>query len=226
MRRQRSCTPEKVANGFTLVELLVALFVFGLLATAGMFLLSSSADGQQVLSVRLAENGEIVRAATLVRTDASAAIDRPARAPGGGQLAAFDQGDGLPGGLFAMSIVTSVLEENGAQPDVERIGYAFEDGALVRYVWAMPDGSSDPVGAYIVEDLKDVSVRFRNEQGEWSNAPAMGLPRAMELRLTSRDGVVTHILAAVGPHSRKADDMTASDETPADEETVEEEGER
>ena len=40
---------------------MVALFVFGLLASAGLVLLRSSADGQAVLSDRLGDNGRIVR---------------------------------------------------------------------------------------------------------------------------------------------------------------------
>ncbi len=194
-----------IANGFTLIELLVALFVFGLLASAGVYLLRSSADGQAVLSARLEENGEIVRAAVLLRADLAHALDRPARAAGGAPMSAFVAGGSMPGGLFAFTTLSAPLEEAGSE--VERVGYAHADGVLIRYVWAMPDGGGEPDSARITEKIANVAVRYRDGAGQWSQswtpAPGDGLPRAVELTLTDEAGVPTRIVAPVGPQQRR-----------------------
>lgn len=205
-------------RGFTLVELLVALFVFGLLATAGVYLLRSSADGQAVLSARLEENGNIVRAAVLLRSDLAHALDRPSRDAGGAPLAAFSKGEGMTGGLFAFSTLSAPLE--AGQAEVERVGYAHVDGALIRAVWPMPDGGGAPDSARIAEGIAGVSVRYRGADGAWSTnwsaSPDDGLPRAVELTLTDEAGTPTRIVAPVGPQQRRILVPETSDESDAD----------
>ncbi|NJM51807.1 MAG: prepilin-type N-terminal cleavage/methylation domain-containing protein [Sphingomonadales bacterium] len=64
-------------NGFTLVELLVALFIFSLISLAGLTLLRSSADGQVAIKNRLAQHSDLVRTANLLEADLAQAVARP-----------------------------------------------------------------------------------------------------------------------------------------------------
>ncbi len=176
-------------NGFTLIELMVALFVFGLLASAGLVLLRSSADGQAVLSERLGGNGRMVRISTLMRSELAQAL------PSGGQEAAFVAGGDV---LFAFTRAG----QSGAEASAPtRISYRFADGALTRQV----DGGD---AATVMPNLSAAAAEYRDDAGHWQNgwqgATPNALPRAVRLTLTAKDGTVTRILAMVGPQFRPA----------------------
>ena len=70
-------------NGFTLVEMLVALGIFALIAAAGVGVLRSSVDVQSSVDTRLTAVGGIVRLNALLSSDLGQAVDRPSRAPSG-----------------------------------------------------------------------------------------------------------------------------------------------
>ncbi len=65
--------------GFTLVELLVALFVFSLISLAGVTLLRSSADGQIALKERLGSHSAQMRTVNLLEADLAQAVPRQVR---------------------------------------------------------------------------------------------------------------------------------------------------
>ena len=181
----RSC-PNR-ANGFTLIELMVALFVFGLLASAGLVLLRSSADGQAVLADRLGDNGRMVRISTLIRTELAQAL------PSGGRDAAFVVGNGV---LFAFTRAGQSGAE-GTPPT--RVSYSFDGGMLKRQV-----GASE--AATVMADLTSAAAEYRDDAGQWQSAwqapKPNALPRAVRLTLTAKDGTITRILAMVGPQFR------------------------
>lgn len=190
------------ANGFTLIELMVALFVFGLLASAGLVLLRSSADGQAVLADRLGDNGRMVRMSTLMRTELAQAL------PSGGRDAAFVGG----GVLFTFTRAGQAGAE-GAPPT--RVAYSFDGGALKRQVGA---GEA----AIVMPDLTSVTADYRDDAGQWQSGwqspKPNALPRAVRLTLTAKDGTVTRIVAMVGPQFRPvaAEDQSADIPPPTD----------
>lgn len=176
-------------NGFTLIELMVALFVFGLLASAGLVLLRSCADGQAVLSERLGGNGRMMRTSNLMRGELAQALSS------GRREAAFVTGGDA---LFAFTRAG----QSGAEgtPPV-RVTYRFAGRALTRQI-----GIGE--AAVILPDLTAATAEFRDDAGAWSGnwqAPRpTALPRAVRLTLTAKDGAVTRIVAMVGPQFRPA----------------------
>jgi general secretion pathway protein J len=87
-------------RGFTLVELVVALFVFALLATAGTALLSVSIKSQQAVTASLAKGAESGRIVSLLSTDLAQAASRPLRNRDGAVQPAFVGRDGGRDGVF------------------------------------------------------------------------------------------------------------------------------
>ena len=177
------------ANGFTLIELMVALFVFGLLASAGLVLLRSSADGQAVLSERLGGNGRLVRVSTMVRSELAQAL------PNGGRAAAFISGGDA---LFAF---TRAGQSGAEATPPTRVAYSFDGGTLKRQV-----GGGE--AAAVMADLTTATAEFRDDTGQWrgnwQGSTPNALPRAVRLTLTAKDGTVTRIVAMVGPQFRPA----------------------
>jgi general secretion pathway protein J len=66
----------KRANGFTLVEMLIALSIFGMLTAAGVALLGVTARTQETSDRLLAELGEIQRTGALLNADLAQATPR------------------------------------------------------------------------------------------------------------------------------------------------------
>lgn len=192
------------ANGFTLVEMLVALFIFGLLSAAGVSLLRSSADSQIAINEKLDEVALVNRLSGILTADMAQALPRTSRDTAGGAVTAFaTDHDGM---LFEFTRAGVSNFDNAARPDLQRVAYSFTDGQLIRHSFDALDGSEPALAATVMPSLASVDLRVREETGEWRNnwTPPRGdaLPRAIELRLTTDEGVAYKLMLAVGSQSR------------------------
>jgi type II secretion system protein I len=82
-------------DGFTIVELLVSLFIFGLLSAAGVALLSFSVRAQALAGERLDEISQFRRFGAIVTSDLAQASPRISRDGNGAVRPAFVGGTGL-----------------------------------------------------------------------------------------------------------------------------------
>jgi len=72
-------------NGFTLVEMMVALFIFAMLSVAGVIMLRSAVDSDEVTAENLGQMAEMQRFVSLMEADLSQALPRTARDEGNGE---------------------------------------------------------------------------------------------------------------------------------------------
>ena len=77
-------------RGFTLVEMLVALLIFGMIAAAGVGLLRFSVDAQAATRTRLDALASERRVETLIASDAAQAVPRVTRNEAGDPVQAFE----------------------------------------------------------------------------------------------------------------------------------------
>jgi len=206
MSRTRRPMPvlERIAiNGFTLVEMLVALFIFGLLATAGVLLLRSSADGQSVLIGRLDEIAVLNRASGALAADLAQAVARPSRTPAGDPVPAFATGAGV---LFTLTRGGWSNFDDAPRADLQRVSYRFEQGTLKRISFPALDGAVPRDAAKLMDGLTAATVRFRQDDGswrdDWTPSNPQALPRAVELTLKPEGGADYILVLAVGPQVR------------------------
>jgi general secretion pathway protein J len=188
-----------VRNGFTLVEMLVALFVFGLISAAGVTLLRSTADSQIQLRDRLGERATFSRLSNLIEADLAQAVPRPARIEGGATRPAFETGDGK---LFTFSRIGAAPDAATTQPSLARIAYRIDGSRLIRSAASHADGSRGGSDAVLIEGLRQATLRLREPDGGWRNdwtaVDADTLPRALEILLTTQDGRNYRMLYLVG----------------------------
>ncbi len=187
-------------HGFTLVEMLVALVIFGLLASAGTALLVSSVDAQEVVATRLDQSAGLRRVHALAAQDMSAALARPTRGESG-DIPAFEAQSGTR--LFALTRggVGTGLADN-PQPTVRRVTWRMDGGRLTRAVAAGSDTREEGQSVLLADDIAAVMLRYRSEgnwQDAWRATDARQLPQAVEMAITYADGRTALIRLAMGP---------------------------
>jgi len=171
-------------NGFTLVEMLVALGIFALLAAAGVGVLRSSVDVQSSVDERLTALSGLARLNALLSSDLGQAIDRPSRAPAG-QRPAFV---GDRSGMQFVSAGRANLDGD-ARSDLQRIEWRSGNGTLNRTGFAGLDGSDEGLTSPLVRDVHSAAFRYRMLDGSWSSTftstKQQRLPTAVELTMVT-----------------------------------------
>jgi general secretion pathway protein J len=165
-------------RGFTLVEMLIALTIFGMLTAAGVALLTLTVRTQETSGRLLAEVGELRRLAALMTADLAQAAPRPGR-----------DGDGRPRPAFAGSALTlAVVRHGGVEGALQRVEYRLNDGRLERLAFDRVDGDSRAVAISLLANVTQLRLRYRDREGAWRDAwdptDASLLPRAVELLST------------------------------------------
>jgi general secretion pathway protein J len=183
-------------NGFTLVELLVALTIFALLAAAGVSLLSISVTTQGQVKARLNADAGVGRSLSLLGADLAQAEPRSWRDSSGASRGALSLGqDG--------ALVTFV-SNGGASGESKRVSLRQEGGKLLRLSVSPVDGDAKPARATLASGLTSATVRVRSE-GQWSSdwrpTAIRELPSALELTMETGAGPV-RMLFLVGAGQR------------------------
>jgi general secretion pathway protein J len=177
--------------GFTLVELLVALALFGLLAAAGVGLLAVGVTTREATDARLAGQGALLRTRALLLGDLGEAVPRRWRDGSGRAQPAFasDIGSGL---VFRTVRAGWGNPDGAARASLQRVEWRLEAGRLERRAAPMIDGAQAGEAAVLVEGVRDLTVRV-HMGGQWQArwpVPGMAmlpgaLPDAVELSFDS-----------------------------------------
>jgi len=188
-------------RGFTLVEMLIALTIFGMLTAAGVALLTVTARTQETSDRLLAELGEIRSLQALLTADLAQAAPRIRRDSDGRALPAFAGSSGQQGALI--SLVRRGWE--GGDPGssrLQRVDYRLRDGRLERLAFDRVDGSDRFVAAALLDGVRQLRLRYRDREGGWHSAwtPTDGteLPAAVELVTESEAHGLVRQLFLVG----------------------------
>lgn len=185
-----------MARGFTLIELVVALFVFALLASAGTALLSISIRSQNAVAVSLDGNAKTGRILALLSTDLAQAAPRAMRNRDGANQAAFVGRDGNGDGII-LAYVRS--DASGLQ----RVEWRREGRRLIRASAVRLDGGGPMRSSVMADDISQARLRYRYKgewRSDWFPTRLDALPHAVELTLgeAGRPPVRALFVAGVG----------------------------
>jgi general secretion pathway protein J len=190
-------------RGFTLAELLVSLFIFGLLSAAGVGLLSFSVRSQAAADARLGDLADFRRAGALLAGDLAQAAPRMARDEAGNARPAFHGVGGERGGV-ALAFVRRGWENLDDTPraSLQRVEYSFNDGRLERRIYPRLDGAAALPASTVVDGVRRIRLRYRDREGAWRDrwdpTRPVELPRAVELVMDSEGSGTTRQLFQVG----------------------------
>jgi general secretion pathway protein J len=171
--------------GFTLVEALVSLFVFSLIAAGCVMLLVQSVRGQESLDRANAALRDVQITQALMAADAGQIAARRLRLADGQLAPRFS------GGLetIALGFVRAAAAPDaarGVETDVVYVEYVFRDGALIRRARrALDPTPGAPVQERVLlRDLTQPRMRFFDGAqwlDAWTGQQSAAAPRAIAL---------------------------------------------
>ncbi len=195
-------------KGFTLIEVLVALAIFGVMSALAYGVLGSTLDNAAYLTERMERLQSVQRTMRYLSADLMQATPRPVRS---------ELSDGFSPALsstlsaeFALELTHGGWGNPAGLPrgTLQRVAYRIEEDELLRYHWGVLDRTyaNEPVVTVLLDDVESLYFRFYSANGEPSEVwPPLGLqqggqgmrilPRAVEIVLTLPDqGEITRLL--------------------------------
>ncbi|MBF0673683.1 type II secretion system minor pseudopilin GspJ [Pseudomonas sp.] len=187
------------SQGFTLLELLIAIAIFGLLGLGTYQMLGSvvrtdSTTREQELRLR-----ELVRGMAAFERDVQQTLARPVRAPYGNMDAAFEGGNITGEGVTVALTRTGWRNPTGVvRSRLQRVRWQLDGTTWQRHYWRVLDQAQDsqPQVQQVLDDVLSWRLRYLDQDGNWQGSWPNGmvaneesmtaLPRAVELILEHR----------------------------------------
>lgn len=172
-----------VRPGFTLVEVMVSLLIFSLIAAAGVGLLTVSITNREVVAGATAEGASLMRAHRSLKNDLGQALDRPVRGASG------------DGAAFRASGSTLALTRggwqnaSGADRGLQRVEYAVIDRRLIRRIRESVDAGPLGPPQILMEDVEGLGIRFVSRGrsfDKWPVDDGPALPDAVAVAVETR----------------------------------------
>lgn len=201
MNSTRTRCIRSAVKGFTLVEVLVAMFLLAIIGTAGFTMLQQISESRGRIEKQSDRITELQRTFYWLTEDITQIIDRPVRSSVDSILPAFQYN-------VAGSSLIDFTRAGWANPagdilparsSLQRVSYVLEDDRLMRGYWYHLDSlEEEPTKRrQLLTGVEELTVRFMDPEGSWQNEwPPLnveedpGLPRALEF---------TFILSDMGP---------------------------
>jgi general secretion pathway protein J len=162
-------------RGFTLIEVVIAMFIAAVMFAIGYRTLNQAMIEREKLKTAQGRVTEIQRGMRVVAQDFAQLAARPARdTQGTGELQAAISALGRDNTLVTFSRTGWSNPAGIQRPAEERVRYRFVDGSLVRDHWLSLDPAlnSEPRERVLLTRVKSVEIRFldpvsRNWRNDW-----------------------------------------------------------
>jgi len=198
-------------SGFTLIEVLVALAVFGVMSMLAYAALGSTLSNAEYLTERMDRLQSVQRAVRYLSTDLIQAAPRPVRTELGDSYAAALQS--TLSSDFALELTHAGWGNPAGLPrsTLQRVAYRLEEDKLVRYHWNVLDRTyaNEPLATVLLDDVESLFFLFYDGSGEASDtwpplvqqggAALRSRPRAVEIILTLVDQGEIRRLLEIAP---------------------------
>ncbi|MCC2606490.1 type II secretion system minor pseudopilin GspJ [Planctobacterium marinum] len=189
-------------SGFTLLEILIALFVFTLIGLASHSVLNTVLDTDQLSGERFDKLRDLQRAMTIIERDLQQAVERKIRIEGessdiviSGGLNAFESdADGLAFVRAGWANPKLVLPRSTLQT----VGYRLQGDELQRVYSNYVDNviGAEPKVRVLLQDIEDLQFQFRisrekasdDNNNQWQDTyTGSQLPYAITIEIVSTE---------------------------------------
>lgn len=194
-------------RAFTLIEVMVALAVFGVMSALAYATLGTTLTNADILADRMDRLQAVQRAVRYLTSDLLQAAPRPIRGELGQTLSPALQTS--LSAEFALELTHGGWSNPAGLPrgTLQRTAYRLEDDELVRYHWRVLDRTfaNEPVATVLLDDVDALLFRYLQANGEWTEVwppqntaggnASINRPQAVEVVLTLRDqGEIRRVL--------------------------------
>lgn len=174
----------KATRGFTLVELLVAVFITAILFALGYGAINQAVQNRTTLEQAQDRVLAVQKAMRTFVQDFSQLVPRPVRQPlGEGYLPALQSGSTSELVAFTRGGWTNPAGVQRAA--LQRVRYRFDDGKLFRDYWSALDATLDPPprSQVLLDKVKSVKLRYMDGSRAWQDTwPAAGTGGSTSMR--------------------------------------------
>ena len=185
-------------HGFTLVEVMVSLLIFGMLAAAGVAILSLSVRAQETTGAKFDDISALNRTLALMSGDLGQATLRSARDESGTTRPAFT-GDSDGQMAFVRAGWSNI--DGAPRASIQKVAYRIDAGVLQRIAYPMVDGAAPLPPTALLTGIDRVSARYRFRgawSDRWDGSQGAALPQAVELSIGRADGQGYRAMMLVG----------------------------
>jgi general secretion pathway protein J len=194
-------------NGFTLIEIMVAVVIFAVMSLLAWGALGRTLSNAEMLTERMDRLQAIQRTMRYLTSELMQSAPRPVRDELGDAFVPAVSSS--LSGNFALELTHGGWRNPAGLPrgTLQRTAYRIEEDKLIRYYWTVLDRTyaNEPVTTVLLDDVESLLLRFYDDAGEvsevWPPQNAVGMaalrgrPRAVEIILTLPDeGVITRLL--------------------------------
>jgi len=176
-------------KGFTLLELLVSLLIFAVLAVMAYGGLQAVLDAQKRTAAQAMQLAELQTFFAILSRDIEQMIDRGIRDNYG------EAQSSLTGDQTTLEFTRTGWRNPAGftRSHMQRVAYIMDDNRIIRQGWQVLDRAqgSVPIENALIDDVNEFEVRFLDQDLQWqshwpvlntnlTNIPG-GLPRAVEI---------------------------------------------
>jgi type II secretion system protein J len=186
-------------GGFTLVEVLVVIGVFAVLASVCYVTLTQYLNTTEALSSRIEKVNKLDRMFSMLERDLRYAVNRPGRSESSGTEPAMVlfNSRGIPGEIIRITTVNPDYSAPGLAR-IQRVAWYEEDGVLFRTSWDAVDLDDDTpsITLKLLEGLESTAI----EQFVWSDTYGLQtqvdgtvdaiFPQGLQIDFSLEDGTV------------------------------------
>ena len=186
----------KQQQGFTLIEILVAVAIFGLLSVAAYTVLDAGMRSQANSEPRLQQLAELQRFMHSLSKDINYLSLRRSRNELGDVEPILSGTSDLGGQIFELSLTRTAWRNpaNFPRSNLQHVSYRLEDGKLIRKHRIFPDQApnSPEQEVELISEITAARVQFMDNQELWQDQWGLFieqqniLPRAIRIRLETK----------------------------------------
>jgi general secretion pathway protein J len=181
------------SSGFTLLELLVALFIAAIMFAIGFAAISQGLTSHDSLKDKQQSLLQLQTAVRLMEQDFVQAAARPVRQAVGDEPAQFAMLGSAPGTQPVVALTRDGWANPAGlqRPGLQRVAYFLENGTLRREYWDVldPTLASTTSKRTLLEHVRSFSIRYMDQTRQWqpqwpplTNAVQQGPTLEMSLR--------------------------------------------
>ena len=195
------------SQGFTLIEIMVAVAIFGVMSVLAWGSLGRSLTNAELLTDRMDRLQAIQRTVRYLSSDLTQTSPRSVRSELGDTQ--------VPAIMSSLTSEFAIELTHGGwrnpvglpRSTMQRTAYRLEEDELVRYHWNVLDRTyaNEPVATVLLDNVESLLFRFYTDNGEssdvWPPQSALGgtgirlRPRAVEIVLSlPNEGEITRLL--------------------------------